>query len=139
MVNFGQIVLSPVHGLLLGLGFLPGLDLLLLGFALPDLGASAGAGGVLIGRVLPPAPQLEGEEVPHEEGLQKADRDEGVQAEDESVVVAGGQVDGLLLDGGLGQAVPEGQHGQENGSKSGQHEEDVVHGVERAGHILRGV
>lgn len=68
----------------------------------------------------------------HQIGLQAADCNEGVEPEEGSVECSGRQVDDLLLDGGKGESVPEGQDGQGDAAQASEDKETVVNAVERA-------
>merc|ERR1719370_24021 len=114
LVDFGQISFVVVFvfggdGGLLGGPLLASLGLFLLGLAW--FGGNGEAAEAAAGQngVLPPPPQVEGNEVPHLVSLQQTDGSQSDQPEDESVVGSGSQVDDLLGGRSLGKAVPKGQ------------------------------
>merc|ERR1719470_708075 len=121
-------------GILVNLGQICVPLLLLLLPCLASLG-SVSSRGHSIGLGLSHSLHLEHDEVPHKPGLQQADSNQGVQSEEAGVKVAGGQVNHLLLHGGLGQAVPEGEYSQDDGGEAGQDEEEVPEPVELAGDV----
>ena len=50
---------------------------------------------------------------------------QGIQSEEAGVKVAGGQVNHLLLHGGLGEAEPEGEYSQDEGGEVSQDEQEM--------------